>query len=237
MNNQSNSDKIRQSILENVQVGGNLTVGNITQKNNSATTNQPTNPTENLTPKRTILILASSPINQARLRLDKETREIDEGLRRSQKREQFTLEQKWAVRPDDLRRALLDFHPQIVHFCGHGTGDNGLVLESDTGEAQFVPTNALANLFKLFSKRGVECVVLNACYAEVQAKAISQHINYVVGMDDKISDRAAVKFAVGFYDALGAGCSYKDAFEMGCSAIALEGIPEELTPVLKTKVI
>ena len=235
MNNQSNSDKIRQSILENVQVGGNLTVGNITQNNNSTTTNQSTNPTDNPAPKSTILILASSPIDRARLRLDKEAREIDEGLRRSQKREQFTLEQKWAIRPDDLRRALLDFHPQIVHFCGHGSRDNGLVLENDTGEAQFVPTNALANLFKLFSKRGVECVVLNACYAEVQAEAISQHINYVVGMSEQISDRAAVKFAVGFYDALGAGWSYKDAFDMGCSAIALEGIPEELTPVLKTR--
>ena len=237
MNNQSNSDKIRQSILENVQVGGNLTVGNITQNNNSTTTNQPTNPTDNPAPKRTILILASSPIDRAGLRLDKEAREIDEGLRRSQKREQFTLEQKWAIRPDDLRRALLDFHPQIVHFCGHGSRDNGLVLENDMGEAQFVPTNALANLFKLFSKRGVECVVLNACYAEVQAEAISQHINYVVGMSEQISDRAAVKFAVGFYDALGAGLSYEDAFEMGCSAIALEGIPEELTPVLKTRLI
>lgn len=65
-------------------------------------------------------------------------------------------------------------------------------------------------------------------------------------MDDKISDRAAVKFALGFYDALGAGWSYKDAFEMGCSAMpaampyglnALEGIPEELTPVLKTRLV
>ena len=158
----------------------------------------------------------------------------------------LTLEQKWAIRPDDLRRALLDFHPQIVHFCGHGSRDKGLVLESDTGEVQLVPTNALAILFKLFSKCGVECVVLNACYAEIQAEAISQHIKYVVGMKDEISDRTAVKFAVGFYDALGAGWSYKDAYDMGCSAMpaampyglnALEGIAEELTPVLKIKVI
>ncbi|KST65670.1 CHAT domain-containing protein [Mastigocoleus testarum] len=221
----------------NIKVGGNLTVGNITQSNNSATTNQPTSRTKNPTPKRTILILASSPIDQARLRLDKEAREIDEGLRRSQKREQFTLEQKWAVRPDDLRRALLDFHPQIVHFCGHGSGEKGLMLENNLGEAQLVPTDALAKLFKLFSDHGVECVVLNACYAEVQGEAISQHINYVVGMSDEISDDAAVKFALGFYDALGAGWSYKDAYDMGCNAIALEGIPEELTPVLKTRLI
>jgi CHAT domain len=150
---------------------------------------------------RTILILASSPTNTARLRLDKEAREIDEGLRRAQKREQFTLQQKWAVRPDDLRRALLDFNPQIVHFCGHGAEDEGLVLENDNGQAQCVPTFALANLFELFVTQGVECVVMNACYSQVQAKAISQHINYVVGMSNLIGDNAAVKFAVGFYDA------------------------------------
>lgn len=234
MSNHSNSDNVKQSIFGgNNQIGGNVTIGSITQNYHGATTDQPTDATENLDPKRTILMLASSPVNTARLRLDKEAREIDEGLRRAQKREQFTLQHKWAVRPDDLRRALLDFHPQIVHFSGHGTGEKGLVLENDTGKAQLVPTLALANLFKLFANRGVECVVLNACYAEVQAEAISEHINYVVGMSNEISDDAAIKFAVGFYDALGAGWSYEDAFDMGCSAIALEGIPEELTPVLK----
>lgn len=197
--------------------------------------NRDINTTENLLIKRTILILASSPTNTARLRLDKEMREIDAGLRRAKQRDQFTLEQKWAVRPDDLRRALLDYNPQIVHFCGHGAGNQGLVLENNVGEAQFLPTNALASLFKLFANRGVECVVLNACYAEVQAEAISQHVNYVMGMSDEISDDAAVKFAIGFYDAVGAGWSYEDAYQLGCNAIALEGIPEELTPVLKKK--
>lgn len=43
---------------------------------------------------KVILILASSPVNEARLRLDKEVHEIDEGLRRSQKRHQFKSEQR-----------------------------------------------------------------------------------------------------------------------------------------------
>lgn len=227
-----NQPHIQQSIFGgNTQVGGSITVGNITQNDYHSTTTS----TENYPPKRTLLILASSPTNTARLRLDKEVREIDEGLRRAKQREHFSLQQKWAVRPDDLRRALLDFNPQIVHFCGHGSGDKGLVLENDAGNAQFVPTNALASLFELFANQGVECIILNACYAEVQAEAISQHINYVVGMSDEISDNAAIKFAVGFYDALGAGRSYDDAYKFGCNAIALEGIPEELTPVLKKK--
>ncbi|GAX44446.1 hypothetical protein NIES4075_54650 [Tolypothrix sp. NIES-4075] len=183
--------------------------------------------------RKTILVLASSPTNKARLRLDKEVREIDEGLRRSQHREKFTLQQRWALRPDDLRHALLDFNPEIIHFCGHGSGDDGLVLENDAGLAQLVPTEALANLFKRFATRGLECVVLNACYSEIQANAIAQHIDYIVGMSSQIGDDAAIKFAVGFYDELGAGWSYEDAYSGGCDAIALQGIPEEHTPVFK----
>ncbi|WP_242063017.1 CHAT domain-containing protein [Nostoc sp. FACHB-145] len=230
-----NSSSERQDSCYDKQYSGSIIVEKITQNYDYGMINKDINSSENLFPKRTILILASSPSNTAKLRLDIEVREIDEGLRRAQQREQFSLQQRWAVRTNDLRRALLDFNPQIVHFCGHGSGDRGLVLENDAGNAQLVPTNALASLFKLFANQGVECVVLNACYAEVQAEAISQHINYVVGMSDEISDDAALKFAVGFYDALGAGRSYEDAYEFGCNAIALEGISEELTPVLKKK--
>ncbi|MGZ3303788.1 MAG: AAA-like domain-containing protein, partial [Isosphaeraceae bacterium] len=81
----------------------------------------------------------------------------------------------------------------------------------------------------------VKCVVLNACYSEVQAEAISKHIDFVVGMKKAIGDEAAIKFAVGFYDALGAGRDFETAYKFGCSAIDLKGIPESLTPVLKKK--
>ncbi|WP_228059920.1 CHAT domain-containing protein [Plectonema radiosum] len=233
--NSDTAEENLQSILSNVQTGGNISIGNITQIYNTAEIPQPNNVPENpqSSSRKTILVLASSPTNEARLRLDKEVREIDEGLRRSQHREKFTLQPKFAVRPDDLRRALLDFNPQIVHFCGHGSGGNGLILESDAGLAQFVPTQALANLFKRFATRGLECVVLNACYSEIQAKEIAQHIDYVVGMNSTIGDNAAIQFAIGFYDELGAGWSFEDAYHGGCDAIALQGIPEENTPVFK----
>ncbi|MDZ7317942.1 MAG: CHAT domain-containing protein, partial [candidate division KSB1 bacterium] len=100
-----------------------------------------------------------------------------------------------AVRICDLRRALLDCEPQIVHFSGHGQAD-GNVLEDETGKAIVVEPEALAGLFELFSKQ-VECVLLNACYSETQAAAINRHIKYVVGMVKEISDRAAIEFAVG----------------------------------------
>ncbi|MEH2387840.1 MAG: CHAT domain-containing protein [Nostoc sp.] len=180
-----------------------------------------------------ILFLAANPKGTTQLRLDKESREIKEGLRRSKEGDKFKIQTEWAVRPDDLRRAMLDFEPQIVHFSGHGAGEGGLALENNEGEVQLVTTTSLANLFKLFASRGVQCVVLNACYSEVQAEAIAQYINCVVGMKREIGDKAAIKFTVGFYDGLGAGWSFDDSYHLGCNAIEMEGIPEHLTPILK----
>nr|WP_232224270.1 AAA-like domain-containing protein [Mastigocladopsis repens] len=181
-----------------------------------------------------ILILTANPKDTDNLRLNEEVREIQTGLERARKRDQFEIISRWAVRSDDLRRALLDYEPQIVHFSGHGAGAQGLVLEDSAGKMQLVSAPSLARLFKLFQNK-VECVLLNACYSEVQAEAICQHINYVIGMNQAIGDRAAIKFAIGFYDGLGAGRSLEDAFELGCIAIDLESIPESATPVLKKR--
>jgi hypothetical protein len=182
-----------------------------------------------------ILFLAANPKDTSPLRLDEEVREIENGLQRAKERKQFALVQKWAVRPRDIRRAMLDVEPHIVHFSGHGASSEGLVFEDqETGYAKSIDIDALADLFSLFSDR-VECVVLNACYSESQAQAISQHISYVVGMSKAVGDRAAIEFAVGFYDALGAGRSIEFAYKLGCNAIHLQGIPEHLTPILIKK--
>ena len=180
----------------------------------------------------TILFLAANPKGTEQLHLDEEVREISEGLLRSQNRENFKLEQRWAVRPRDVQRALLQLNPQIVHFSGHGAGSKGLLFESQYANITFVDADTLANLFKLFADR-VRCVILNGCYTEIQAEAIAQHIPYVIGMNKAIGDRAAIDFAVGFYDALGAGRSIEFAYEFGRNAIQMARIPEHLTPVLK----
>ncbi|MBD2359567.1 CHAT domain-containing protein [Tolypothrix sp. FACHB-123] len=209
------------------QIGGDITnYGQQQQKVAQAETNN--------SAVKTILILASNPKNTSQLRLDEEIREIDAGLQRAKKRELFDIKQRWAVRVQDVYQALLDFKPQIVHFSGHGSGDDGLALEDEAGNLKLVDTVALAKLFELFSTT-IECVVLNACYSEVQASAIAKHIPYVIGMNKEIGDKAAVKFATGFYNALGAGEGVEFAYKLGCSVIQLDGIPEHLTPVLIKK--
>ena len=206
-----------------------------------------------------ILILASNPRKD--LNLETEIRHLQGAIERSRNREYLEVEVGFAVRPEDLQGLLLKHEPDIVHFCGHGTGERGLVLQDDTLIEQIVSTDALSNLFKLCS-RWVKCVLLNACYSEVQADAIVQHIDYAIGMHHEIRDDAAISFATGFYQALGYGQAIEQAYRFGCNAIQLQisdhsnfrsalseekrklsvattlervVIPEHLKPVLKIK--
>ena len=188
-----------------------------------------------------ILILAANPKDTPHLRLDQEVLDIEEGLERAQKRDQFVIVKKTAVRPRDFRRALMDVKPQIVHFCGHALKQEGIALENEIGKVQLVNAKALSGLFDLFSKQ-VKCVLLNACYSEEQAEAISQHIDYVVGMSQAIEDRAAIEFAVAFYDALTAEDnalehpeSVQFAYRLGCNAIEMAGVSGSLIPILKNR--
>ena len=81
----------------------------------------------------------------------------------------------------------------------------------------------------------MECILLNACYSLEQAEAICQHIPYVIGMSQALGKDAALEFAVGFYDAIGAGRSIEEAFKLGCISTELKGISGSLTPVLRKK--
>ena len=183
-----------------------------------------------------ILILTANPTNTKPLRLSEEVREIKSAWERSQNREQFEIIVEEAVRPQEFRRTLLDHKPDIVHFSGHGGGEQGLALMADNGEAFLVKVAPLAKLFKALQEIFfIDCVFLNACYSDVQAEGIYPYVNYVVGMNQKIGDQAAKQFAIGFYDTLFAGQSIKSAFDLGCNAIEMENIPEHLTPILRTK--
>lgn len=183
--------------------------------------------------QKSILFLAANPRGTTSLRLQEEEREIKDRLRQAGYGK-VPINSTGATRTRDIQQAMLDFKPQIVHFSGHGAGQEGLVFEDVTGQAKLVDSEALADLFRLFSSN-VKCVVLNACYSKFQAEAIARHINYVVGMEQAIGDRAAVEFAVGFYTAVGAGESFEFGYQLGCNAIRIEGIPEHLTPTLFNK--
>jgi AAA-like domain/CHAT domain len=190
---------------------------------------------EKLVDKISILFLAADPTNASRLRLGEEFREIDEQLTLAKQRDQFNLTlPQLSLRPRDIARALLNVQPQIVHFSGHGTSEGTLCFENEVGQIHIVQPDALAALFEQFAHQ-VNCVVLNACYSEIQAKIVAKYINHVIGMNKAIGDKAAIAFSTGFYQALGAGRTIEEAYKLGCVQIRLQGIPEHLTPILVNK--
>jgi hypothetical protein len=187
-------------------------------------------PREEVGPMR-ILFLAANPVDTNPLRLSEEVRTIDERLRSAEFRDRFELIQYWAVRPTDLSECLLRHTPHIVHFSGHGSKRGEIILEDVTGKAKPVSPEALGRLFRVL-KDNVRCVVLNACMSAKQAQAIAQEVDCVVGMSRAIGDEAAIRFAGGFYRALGYGRSVQTAFDLGCNEIDLTGLGEEATPKL-----
>jgi hypothetical protein len=181
-----------------------------------------------------ILFLTAEPNNTAGLRLQQELRDIEESLQLSQQREKFILKSGLSARVKDISQEILNFAPHIVHFSGHGVSTGELCFEDNSGKMQPVKPETLATLFDLVSNQ-VQCVVLNACYSEIQARAIVEHIPFVIGMNTAIGDQTAITFAVGFYKALWANRSPEEAYKFGKIELELHNIPEELTPILLQK--
>lgn len=183
--------------------------------------------------KMRILFLSANPTDQGRIRSDEEYRDISEGLRRSRDREKVDLRSAWAVRPENLRRELLDFEPHIVHFSGHGAAHEGICLLDDRGRSFLVAGQVLSDMFRSFPS--VKCVVLNACNSDFQARAIVAQVDYVIGVSGPIEDEAAKRFSVALYDAIGAGQDIPSAFEIAQNALDMYGYSEGGKPILFSK--
>jgi len=175
-----------------------------------------------------ILFLASNPMSSDRLALDEEARSIQDKIRKSKHRDSIVFSTQWAVRPSDLQQTILEEEPTVVHFSGHGGCTVGIVMHSDSRDDEsLVSSDALAELFRVL-KDDIRVVILNACYSEVQAKAIIKQIDFVVGMADSIDDEAARVFAAAFYRGLSFGKSIQTSFDLGINELALSGLSDDM---------
>lgn len=170
----------------------------------------------------TILFLAANPRDTSPLRLSEEIRTIQERTQACRFRDRIDVSQHWAVRFSDLQPALLSARANVVHFSGHGDSEGRIVAEDAAGLMKSLSLQSIQDLFRIL-KNDVRCVILNACHSYLQARAIADIIDVVVGMSSAIDDAAAIHFAEGFYLGLGNGCDTKMAYDLGCNAIELSG--------------
>lgn len=201
--------------------------------NTPATGSTPTQPV--------ILFLASNPVDAAKLQLEKEFGAVFRSLQDGTI--PFSLKAEPAVQAGELQQAVLKHQPYAIHFAGHGVSANsklptgGIVLQDSSGQPQLVSGEALANMFKIMTRRiPIKLVLLNSCHSEDQAKGIAQTVDFVIGMSDTVPDNVAIEFAIGFYRALASqGDDVEFAFDLAVNQIQLQGITGDQIPVLYRK--
>jgi hypothetical protein len=168
-----------------------------------------------------ILFFSANPRDTGRLRIDEEIREIRQTIRQGRERDNIEVRTEWAVRPRDITDALMDFQPSFVHFAGHGGGEEeSFAAEDDIGRAHLIPVDGLVEAFK--SAGGdVCCVIVNACQTERLARALAETASWVIGMRQPVGARSAIRFSIGFYQALAAGKPVEMAFRVGVAQLKM----------------
>lgn len=104
-----------------------------------------------------IIVEANSHSN---LELERDIRNLQAVIMRPQNSEEekdFEIRIHLSTRSTDLQKIILGYQPNIIHFCGHGVQNQGLVFRDKK-----ISSKSLSGLFEL-SQEYLECVVLNAC--------------------------------------------------------------------------
>lgn len=171
-----------------------------------------------------ILVLSANPWSTGRILVAEEVREIFDRIQEGPYREKFELHHHGAVRPIDLQRLLLKYEPHIVHFSGHGSKSQRILLHGPRARSQAVDLQGLTDVLALYNNH-LRLVLLNACFTKTQARSISEVVDYSIGAARPIGDKVSVAFAGAFYRALGFGKSIRDAFNSAIAELALTKMP------------
>jgi len=175
-----------------------------------------------------ILAVFAGARDEARLDLLREVKVLQESL--EVHGERFDLRLLPAGTVDDLSRALLSHHPQVLHFSGHGEA-GGLLFEAGDGTSHLVPREALVRELRLHAPP-LKCVILNACFSASHSADLTLGVPHVIAMRGPIDDAAAIEFARGFYEAFAEGEEVPKAYDLGCNRIRLKNLPDADVPVL-----
>ncbi len=120
-----------------------------------------------------VLFVCSAPVHPPQVLLDwrKEWQHITQNL--SDKNLPLKIVRLLPPTWGALQKTLADGEYAVVHFSGHGDKD-GLLLEGDHGQIDFVNSADLAALFK---RTNVNLVALNACHSGEGAESPAQALH------------------------------------------------------------
>ncbi len=153
--------------------------------------------------------------------LAREAREIRERIRGARRREDFSLETRWAVRMKDFVSEILYEDPDVVHLSGHGSHNGEWSFEDDLGLTEPVSLRKISTVFETL-KGKIKVVLFNGCYSDRLALAVTASIDCAVGVRKRIQDSVACNFSAAFYDALASDRSVLTSFKHACNVADAE---------------
>ena len=180
--------------------------------------------------KKRILMLTANPAGKAKVNLKKEHSQIVSKLQAHL--DQFEFKIKEEVNANEFKETTELQKPTILHFAGQGekgktASEGGIVLQNeDKNGYSILETDMIDVLFEYFKEEGlnIQVVILNACYSEVQASAISQYVPFVIGTTKVITTQNAVAFSTGFYFKIATNdFNVERAFKSGRTMAVLKG--------------
>jgi hypothetical protein len=180
----------------------------------------------------TVLFLAASPKDRAPTSWATEHDRIQEAIDKGKYGHLFKSVCRFTAAPTDFGNLLTKHRPDVVHFCGHGDRQDGLIFQDARGFSQPIDNKALAEMFDP-RNHSVRLVFLNACYSAKQAAVLSKTVDYVIGSKMAILDDRAIEFASRVYEALADGSLIDQAFRIGRLEISRPHLAQ--ITVLKTK--
>lgn len=185
-------------------------------------------------PEQITVLFFASDLGVDKLALDEEARSIGEKLRASEYRDAVSFQTRWAVRPGDILQAINELRPTVVHFSGHGTPADALVLQDDHGNPKHVSKEGIVSAIAVGSE-SVKLVFFNTCFSYNQAQACVENVDAAIGMTRAIGDQGACVFASQFYSAIGFGHSISKAFKQAKAALMMEDLTQGDIPELHLK--
>ena len=174
-----------------------------------------------------VLFVCSNPRSTQRLDLGDEMREILASL----KGQEVDFMLLPAAQRLDLKTTIASNDIDILHFSGHGSIEEGLILRDEDGMDAPV---AGTELHELLAKtdRPIKLVVLNACNTQGTAAAIEGSVGAIVCTEKEVVDDAARTLTRVLYSQLAQG----NSIEQSCSTAQQyirEIAPEEDVYVLR----
>ena len=170
-----------------------------------------------------ILVVAASPVDEPPLDWQNEIALLKEAVDPLVRLGRVRFSTCEHATRESLHVALVENHPDVVHFVGHGeydltTQQGFLVLEDERRQSVYVDATELARLLRRY---GTNAVILNACesargiWAGLAPTLVRADIPAVVAMQWPIEDRAAITFAKSFYRTLAAGRTIDECVSEG----------------------